>query len=807
MFASTLSVSPFGLQTSPLTSAFTARCAQLTLRLIPATYGQLASQSKGNPFTIRGSKVNRQRIAKHVLLAAEGFAYFALALLDALVHLIPAVGMSINVFKPLDILEGAASWLPLLLYTGFLYLFTATTFIPTMPDWTQNAAKFSLLFFIPAIVASNELGSFVSISYRILNGVLSVGFTNQSIHNGFDDLTLALLTAYQLLVVLIAVYRLGKAFSYRREIQAMPEGAEVKAHLFHGLGWIVAGLVVSAVETMIGFAGGGFALALTRRILLFLGRAGLIIGVINGVDTVEDFQILKLEANQQRRRSKMLTMIGNPRNSTFRKVDGHEFNPDADITGIRPHRASTIASDAMAELRSVSIRYFGGGTRTPRSSLRATENATSSFVRVTENSSSVRATENATSSFVRVTEGGSSVRATENASSAPSMPTATVTSTDAASGQDAGRRDVRTRPPTPPLLYSVGRNPPILPRPQRVTVHFLPGRAPFLELRRFSDLIDQPSLNTLAQLNPTIDPQAARSRSLPVTRLQGWMPSSVSSRSTPHISAFSTTSADEIRSAVAPAPSSPHVSEISVPSSALIIPVVRADRAYARRTYGGFTTRLTQELRQESSSDSFEGLQAITAQFPGTPRISSWTAQTEKLPLPSRSSSDDGKSELTVKDEQASAQRTVAEQRSTVGMSSDDNADVSGNESSDNSQAAASFPTPTSMTMPVSPKRSSRGGKARLSGIRVGKQRVQPETESTVPLLGDLPDPDVITAEGSRAPRIKSIGEVPRRQTPIVTSGERTRDSVVPEVEINEPDSSRPSSRRTSRKLRKRSIS
>lgn len=111
----------------------------------------------------------------------------------------------------------------------------------------------------------------------------AVGFVDQAVHTGFDVLTLALLVVFQLLVLAVAVRRLTKALAYRRELDAKAaEGSEVKTHLLRGLAWIVGGVFLGVVETAIGFAGGAFALAFARRTLRLLGRAGLIVGVING---------------------------------------------------------------------------------------------------------------------------------------------------------------------------------------------------------------------------------------------------------------------------------------------------------------------------------------------------------------------------------------------------------------------------------------------------------------------------------------------------------------------------------------------
>ena len=58
--------------------------------------------------------------------------------------------------------------------------------------------------------------------------------------------------------------------------------SEWEGILFRGLGWLVIGAKISAIETAIGFATTSFGVILTRRILRMIGRACLIIGVIKG---------------------------------------------------------------------------------------------------------------------------------------------------------------------------------------------------------------------------------------------------------------------------------------------------------------------------------------------------------------------------------------------------------------------------------------------------------------------------------------------------------------------------------------------
>ncbi|OBZ77121.1 hypothetical protein A0H81_03158 [Grifola frondosa] len=201
---------------------------------------------------------------KHTFLAAEGFSV--------------RLELQWTLSGPLISSLGAASSIPIFLYTFFLFLFTNSELIPTLPQRLQKFAKYILLLFIPLIVASNELGSLFSISYRTLVGVgksstLVVGFTNE----------LAM-------IFCIAFFRLYRALSHQRNIEEAPR-SEVEAYLFRGLGWIVVGMKLGAIETVVGFAQGGFTVALIRRILRLLGRGCLIIGILKGVDTVEGFQI------------------------------------------------------------------------------------------------------------------------------------------------------------------------------------------------------------------------------------------------------------------------------------------------------------------------------------------------------------------------------------------------------------------------------------------------------------------------------------------------------------------------------------
>jgi len=112
---------------------------------------------------------------------------------------------------------------------------------------------------------------------------IAIGFLNkhnEMIWTFFTSFTLALLTAFQVIIFCLVFLRLIQAILNQKRFESNEE--EDKAHLVRGTGWISAATKLGAVETMIGFAGGGFGVALTRRILRLLGRACLCIGTVKG---------------------------------------------------------------------------------------------------------------------------------------------------------------------------------------------------------------------------------------------------------------------------------------------------------------------------------------------------------------------------------------------------------------------------------------------------------------------------------------------------------------------------------------------
>lgn len=158
----------------------------------------------------------------------------------------------------------------------------------------------------------------------------------------FTSLTLALLTAFQAAVFSFAFFRLVRAILNQRRIE---NNALDKAHLFNGIVWLCAGVKIGALESLVGLFGGGFGLALTRRIMRMMSRGCIAVGIAKGyvfittimifdeilinqfrVDVIEDFRMIQRElrkSNENRRgqrRSRLREFISNPRLSTFRTL-------------------------------------------------------------------------------------------------------------------------------------------------------------------------------------------------------------------------------------------------------------------------------------------------------------------------------------------------------------------------------------------------------------------------------------------------------------------------------------------------------
>jgi len=93
--------------------------------------------------------------------------------------------------------------------------------------------------------------------------------------------SLALLTIYQAITLWLFFLRLASCIWAQRDIE-LRAAAEREGMLFRGTGWLVIGIMMSTIESAVGFAMTCFGVILTRRILRMLGRACLIIGIVKG---------------------------------------------------------------------------------------------------------------------------------------------------------------------------------------------------------------------------------------------------------------------------------------------------------------------------------------------------------------------------------------------------------------------------------------------------------------------------------------------------------------------------------------------
>ncbi|KAI8989181.1 hypothetical protein BD414DRAFT_486330 [Trametes punicea] len=449
---------------------------------------------------------------KHVFLSSEICVYFLLAVLDVLTHTLPSIGTSLESFRSLDITIGAGSFIPLFLYTLFLYLLTTTELVPSLPTALHRITRYLLLAFIPLILLLNELGSFVGISYRSFRGldgrslVLGVGFTDPTPEVILNSATLVLLTVFQAVNFCVAFVRLVKVLLHKRTIETNGNEKAMETHLFRGLGWIVVGMKLGAIETVIGFAQGGFPIAFTRRLLRFIAHACLIVGVLKGVDTVEGFQLYSPSEAQRRRKSMLRAMIQNPRFSTFRHVGGHDFDPEKTFA---PKRESVIklgdpswmrrdfSKSSLQKAAMEEDRATPGLTSARKSSSLAFKLPSRFSIKskISSRKSKASTVRDSTSSF------GSSKR--------NSWPPAR----DATEGNykdeenSQGEEDDVVAAEFSPISH------PAYPRPvrQRVTVHIRKDRLPVLQLRRFSNL---DFLDLITSTDPFRDPHG-RALSLP----------------------------------------------------------------------------------------------------------------------------------------------------------------------------------------------------------------------------------------------------------------------------------------------------
>ncbi|KAG1872960.1 hypothetical protein DFJ58DRAFT_884942 [Suillus subalutaceus] len=275
----------------------------------------------------------------HLLLAAEGVLYFILALVDLLSHAIPAARNSVTISKVAELFLGSVSFVPMLLYTSYLVWLSRREFIPYLPRRHQPVAKYLFIGLIPVVAVSNFAAS-LGMSIQNLSfphAPLMIDFDNksESLWLSLGELSLALYTNYQCLAAFLASYRLFAALFDQRRIDINNTD---ERHFFNGTGWIAFGIKVGAVEGIVGFAAGGFAVPLSRRILRLIARVCMIIGSLKGMDENENFEFLNKELVLWRR--------GKPLSTSHSLIANRRMTIQPSQVSDLHHESSPIEKDA-----------------------------------------------------------------------------------------------------------------------------------------------------------------------------------------------------------------------------------------------------------------------------------------------------------------------------------------------------------------------------------------------------------------------------------------------------------------------------
>ncbi|KAI5120539.1 hypothetical protein M0805_004547 [Coniferiporia weirii] len=308
---------------------------------------------------------------KHLWVLADSCAFYTIALLDLLSHLIPEARTNLQVFKIFDFIIGILSFVPILLYAVFLYIFTYTYFLPKLSRLSRAITRNSFLAFIPAIVATNEVGSFLGISYRVLQDAvgqsfLAIGFSkpsDQSDWQIFTDLTLVLLIILQAFVFFYTVYLVISLLRSRRIGRSNSE--EYTPPTVGGVIWISVGVKLGAIETALGFVGSEVSVVLARRILRMLSRVCLAAGSL----LCERATITRPSGDRRARTvSQIRAMISNPRYSTFARLsptgmDAHPYTFPSVANNFPPEVEAQTGAEAVTMSlptpRRVTVHYDG----------------------------------------------------------------------------------------------------------------------------------------------------------------------------------------------------------------------------------------------------------------------------------------------------------------------------------------------------------------------------------------------------------------------------------------------------------------
>ncbi|KAF9648308.1 hypothetical protein BDM02DRAFT_2325746 [Thelephora ganbajun] len=241
----------------------------------------------------------------HCLLSAEGISYSLLALMDFLMHTVAILHRDLSAFRLVDIIIGGLTIAPMLCFTLW-FLFTARReLIHTIPTRLRKSTKYILIGCIPLITISNAIGTFVGVSYRTLNGVNAVGFIDeraQFLWSFFNMFSLALLVVFEVIALFLLLARLTKVIHHKRRRELVNEVGEV--HHFRGIIAMNLGMLLSLMETLIGFSHQSFTVGITRRGLKAAGRILIVLGLLKGWDYLEDVQFALEEPPKSKRTSR-----------------------------------------------------------------------------------------------------------------------------------------------------------------------------------------------------------------------------------------------------------------------------------------------------------------------------------------------------------------------------------------------------------------------------------------------------------------------------------------------------------------------
>lgn len=241
----------------------------------------------------------------YYLLCAEGTSYFLLALLDFLSRALPVLRQDLLVVKIMDLIIGGLSIVPLLCFAIWFFFAAQEELLYVIPGRLRKLTKYILISFIPLVAASNVTGAFVGISYRMVGGVIVIGFTDErarTLWGFFNILSLSLWVVLEAVASLLLLARLRKAIRHKKQREIM--SATGKIHHFRGIVFINLGMVLSLAETLAGFAPQSFHLAIARRGTKSAGRILIILGLLKGWDFVEDIRFVLQEPPHPKRVSK-----------------------------------------------------------------------------------------------------------------------------------------------------------------------------------------------------------------------------------------------------------------------------------------------------------------------------------------------------------------------------------------------------------------------------------------------------------------------------------------------------------------------